>query len=99
MGTYGALSAIAHPSYAASRELRIDGGQRFTYSYPFDYVERLARMALFGLFDAFKHWLDYYDHDHDRLVGCADEIVDRWNAFVVTQGVAELDESIEEPRG
>lgn len=80
-GTYAALCAFSHPSFVAARELRIIKDGRLIYGHDFSYVERLLRLALFGLGDAFKHWLGYYDHDHDRLVGRLDDIADRWETM------------------
>jgi hypothetical protein len=81
LGTYGALSSFSHPSFIASREHREVVEQRITYSYSFDYVERLIRLALFGLANAFKHWLSYYDVEHDTLVAHLDQIAASWEAL------------------
>lgn len=81
IGTYGALSSFSHPSFVASREHRIVDGQRVTFSYDFGYIERLVRLALFSFSRAFKLWLSYYDHDHDRLVAHLDEIQAKWEAI------------------
>lgn len=78
VGVYAGLSAFTHPSFIPGRELRSVNEGRFGYQYTFDYVERTIRLALFSLGDAFKHWLGYYDNDHDRLVAKFDEIVSRW---------------------
>jgi hypothetical protein len=80
-GTYAALSAFSHPSVIAGRELRTLRDQRMVYEHDFGYVERVLRFALLGLGDALKHWLGYYDHDHDRLVAALDSVADDWDAL------------------
>jgi hypothetical protein len=79
-GTYAALSAFSHPSFVAARELQLVRDNRSVYEHPVSYVERLLRLALFGLSDALKHWIAYFDWDHDRIVFLLDDIADRWDA-------------------
>ena len=76
-GVYAGLSGFSHPSFIASRELRVPQGDTLCYQYGFDYVQRTIRLVLFGLGDAFKHWLGYYDNDHDRMVAEYSEITTR----------------------
>lgn len=81
VGVYAGLSAFSHPSFIAARELRVVNNGLPGYQYDFDYVERAIRLVLFGLGDSFKHWLGYYDHDHDRLVARYDEVVSDWDGL------------------